>query len=513
MFQKFTRIRAKIIFALFSTTLILWLSFLYWINKRQESTMLNYLRHQAEGIYNTVILSRHWIASRGGIYVKTEDGYRLITPSHFVAELTEFAKNIFPYRIKIAVLNSQNPAHIPDEFEARAIKKIWDEKERAYWELVSQRNEKIFKYAAPLKFKSECRHCHMEYTQHTKGCISISFPATSVYRELAAGRIYTYLVSIGALTLIFTVIYLLLNTTVLSPLKKFITASEEVERGNLDARVNINSRDEWKLLADRFNSMIEKIAEHQRELEEKVQKATAELKKAYEELKRTERFKTEFFSNITHDLKTPITAIKGAADLLIRKENHPYGFIIMKNVEKLHRMVDDILDSTRLEHGQLELNREKGDIVALIEDTLFAVSPLAMEKEVEIDFDYSCNGRCTVSFDRAKLSRAIANILTNAIRFSPPKSRIRVALKEKKGFVHITVEDYGPGIPEKEKEKIFQKFYRGNNGGMGLGLFIAKGIVEAHGGKIWVSDPENHVGTVFNITIPKGSDEGAHPHN
>ncbi len=509
----FFKVRSKIIFTLLFTLLVLWFLFYIWINRRQETIMLNYLKHQAEGIYNTVILSRHWIASKGGIYVKMEGGgYKLITPSHFVAELTDFAKEIFPYKIKIAVLNSENPDHIPDQFEVEAINKIWKEKRRNYWKLVSTEEGKIFRFAAPLKFKSECQYFHFDYTEKTKGCVSVSFPATSVYRELMAGKIYMALFSILSLGFIFVVIYLLLNRLVLKPLKEFTTASEAVEAGNLNVRVNIDSKDEWGILAKRFNSMIEKIAAHQKELENKVKKATAELQKAYEELKQTERFKSEFFSNVTHDLKTPITAIKGAADLLIRKESNPYGQIIMKNVEKLSRMINDILDCTKLEYGQFELKKEKEDITDLIEDAIFTVSPLAMEKGINISFKNSLNGNSLLWLDRSKLSRAVVNILTNAIKFSPPNSSVNIEVKEKDNSIHISIEDYGPGIPDEEKDKVFQKFYKNSNDGMGLGLFIAKGIVEAHGGKIWISKP-GHRGTIFNILIPRGEDESQNSHS
>ncbi len=474
--------------------------------------MLNYLKHQAEGIYNTVILSRHWIASKGGIYIKQENQYKLVTPSHFVAELTDFAKEIFPYKIKITVLNSENPDHIPDKFEVEAINKIWKENRKNYWKLVSSENQKVFRFAAPLKFKSECQCCHFDYNERTKGCVSVSFPATPVYRELMAGKIYMAAFSIASLGFIFVVIYLLLNRMVLKPLREFTTASEAVEAGNLNVKVNIKSKDEWGILAKQFNSMIEKISAHQKELENKIKKATAELQKAYEELKQTERFKSEFFSNITHDLKTPITAIKGAADLLIRKEDNPYGHIIMKNVEKLSRMINDILDCTKLEYGQFELKKEKDDIIDLIEDVIFTVSPLAMEKGITINLQNNLNGNSVLWFDRSKLSRAIVNILSNAIKFSPQNSQVNIEIREQKDGVHILIEDYGPGIPDEEKDKVFQKFYKHTNEGMGLGLFIAKGIVEAHNGKIWISKP-GHKGTIFNILIPKGEYESKNTHS
>ena len=497
------KLRNKIVLAIFIPLLTMWLLFYIWINKRQENFILNYLKQQAEGIYNTVILTRHWISKKGGIYVKSgNSGYKLITPSHFVAELTNFAKNIFPYTIKIAVLNAENPDHIPDKFELKALKKIWNEHLPNYWELKEKNSQKIFRFAAPLKFKKECTYCHFNYSEKSKGCISISFPATPVYRELTVSKIYMGIFSIISLFFLFIIMYLLLNRLVLNPLNEFTTASAAIESGDLNARVNIKTNDEWQILADRFNSMIEKIALHQKELENRINKATKELQKAYEELKQTEKFKSEFFSNVTHDLKTPITAIKGAADLLVRKENSPYGHIIMKNVEKLSRMINDILECTNLEHGKIELRKKQDDIVDLMEDIIFTVQPLAMDKGVSIELVNNLNNDF-VSFDRGKLSRAIINIVTNAIKFSPEKGKVKISLNPQDNGLLISVEDYGPGIPEEEKEKVFDKFYRRAGNGMGLGLFIAKGIIEAHGGKIWISKPE-HRGTIFNIFLPKG---------
>ena len=481
----------------------LWFFFYYWIADNQEKTLKEHLKHQAEGIYHTIILTRHWISEKGGIYIKDNNTFQLITPSHFVAKLTEYTKKegVFPYRIKIAVLHPNNPQHAPDDFEKRALKVL--ENKDSYWEVQRSKNHTFFRFAAPLRFKRECTNCHTSYSGKVKGCVSISFPADKAIEKLHKDKIYMAVYSVSSFFLVFVLIYVLIDRLILNPLEKFHNASLRVEKGDLDVRVDINSKDEWGRFANQFNHMIKKVSAHQRELEHKINEAVAELQKAYEELKETERYRSEFFSNITHDLKTPITAIKGATELILRKdEKNPYANIIRKNVEKLSRMIDDILDCTKLEIGQLELKLEKTDVSELIEDIIFALEPLAQEKKIKLKVINSAQNTIVMA-DKNRLFRAIANLVNNSIKFSPKESEILITLKNEEGNLIISIEDFGPGIPEEEREKVFNKFYRGRNNkqGMGLGLSIAKGIVEAHGGEIWIDSP-NHPGVTFHIKLP-----------
>ncbi len=275
-----------------------------------------------------------------------------------------------------------------------------------------------------------------------------------------------------------------------------------------------NRRDEWQRLGVSFNRMVEKAVRHKRDLEREVEKAVRELSKAYEELKETERFKSELFSNITHDFKTPITAIKGAVDLIIRKEKeeNPYVNIIKKNVEKLSKMISDLLDCSLLESGQMELRREEGDLVEIVEDAVFMATPLAWEKGVKIDLE-KAGDYLPIILDENRISQVVLNLLDNALKFSSPYSRVMVRFFSQDGKAVVSVEDFGPGIPKEEWQMVFEKFYRGDGkdarGGVGLGLAICKRIVEAHGGEIWVSKP-HHKGIVFSFSLPgiQGEDSG-----
>ncbi len=257
--------------------------------------------------------------------------------------------------------------------------------------------------------------------------------------------------------------------------------------------------------------MVDRLARHQRELEVEVERATKELSRAYEELKETEKFRSEFFSNITHDLKTPITAIKEAVDLVVRKGRgkDPHVEIISKNTEKLSKMISDLLDCARLESGQLELMKEEGNLVGAVEEAVFMATSLAWTKGVTLSFERG-EEYLPVVFDGDRISQVLVNLLGNAIKFSPKGGQVVVRLTREDRWVVVSVEDHGPGIPDEEWDKVFQKFYRGGRGvsreGIGLGLAICKGIVEAHGGKIWISRP-THRGIVFSFSLPRGLKE------
>ncbi len=472
--------------------------------------MISELRHQALGIYHYIVLTRQWISSKGGVYIKENDEFERITPSAFTKALADFAARRVPYRLKIAVNNAQDPDHLPTEFEKQAILQFEKGEATVFSRLVQNDGHIWFNYAAPLVFENECVNCHSKkITTEVLGCISVSFPADTIYCAVTeTKRTFTaYLVV--SLVLMLSLLYLMLRKLVIAPLKSLKESSDRIEQGQLDVRVDLDASEEWAKVAGSFNRMVESLANQQKRLECEVEKAVSELSKAYEDLKQVERYKSEFFSNITHDLKTPITAIKGATELLEKRlDDTPkvraYLDIQKRNVQKLSAMVEDLLDCARIESGGLELHTEETDLAEVVEDAILMVTPIAMGKGVEIRYDVPRESM-VAPVDRVRLEQAISNLLSNAIKFSPKGYPVEVRLVAEDNNALISVEDYGPGISEEEQERVFQKFFRRSNEkaseGMGLGLAIAKGIVEAHGGRIWVSQPQ-HQGVILNISLP-----------
>ncbi|OAG28039.1 sensor histidine kinase [Thermodesulfatator autotrophicus] len=502
----FSVLGRKILLALLIIILSFWLFFIIWSVKEQKNFYLQQMRREAEAIYEFIVLTRKWISSKGGIYIRNGENFEKITPSHFTKELAAFAKpqNMI-FTFKVAVINTKTPYHIPDTFEKEAILTFQEKNIEEFWKLENDPENPLFRYAAPLEFQKVCSNCHTDIEDYQPpACISITLSAKPFLMELKKNYKNLIISSILITLLIFFSLCLLLNIFVLNNLNKFIKTAKEIEKGNLNARVNIKSKDEWQILSECFNSMIEKLLKHQEKLKEEVKKATQELYQAYSDLKKAEKYRSEFFSNITHELKTPVTAIKGTIELIERKGNIDQRQIeiIKKNIEKLAKMIKDLLDYSKIQSGQVELMKEENSILDTIEDAVLMVSPLANPKNIEIEL----KGKDSLAyFDHEKIQQVVSNLLVNAIKFSPPGEKIIVSVSENENKVIVSIEDFGPGIPEEEKEKVFQKFYRiakDQREGIGLGLAICKGIIESHGGQIWVEDPE-HPGCVFKFTLPK----------
>ena len=257
-------------------------------------------------------------------------------------------------------------------------------------------------------------------------------------------------------------------------------------------------------------------------LEKKVEERTGELNKsnmelaeALSRLKALDRMKSDFVSHVSHELRTPLAAIKGSVDNMldgitgmINDKQQQYLFRIRNNTDRLIRLINDLLDISRIESGKIKLRFQAVPIRDIIRDVKENLMPVAKEKDIEFAASDSEWNDLNVKADRDKLSQIFTNLLDNAIKFSKTGGRIEIVLSaQNDDFIKASVIDYGMGIPEKDKENVFEKFYQAHNDsdvkkkGTGLGLAITKSLVELHGGKIWVNSKEGE-GSDFSFTIP-----------
>ncbi|HEX2915621.1 MAG TPA: GAF domain-containing sensor histidine kinase [Chloroflexia bacterium] len=237
----------------------------------------------------------------------------------------------------------------------------------------------------------------------------------------------------------------------------------------------------------------------------------------YTQMKEVERMKEEFLSMITHDLKTPLTAIKMSAGLLeANLPNHqiPAPLLslvanISRNSERLSTLLTDLLDITRLEQGHLRLNIERIRVRDVVNVVVTTIAPLIEDKEQHLELDFPPKVHW-VNADRRRLEQVLVNLISNASKYSPAGGSITIQIRgdyERK-FITVKVADDGPGIPPEEAEKIFNRFYRraiheqtSETSGSGLGLSIARSLVELHGGKLWV-ESEVGKGSAFFVSLP-----------
>jgi len=245
-----------------------------------------------------------------------------------------------------------------------------------------------------------------------------------------------------------------------------------------------------------------------------------------EALKRSERLKSALLDAVTHDIRTPLTSIKASATLLLEdreandqteklssEEQNTMLRVITHGADRLDRFVEGIVDLARIEAGDMKLYRNWGAVDDIIDAALAQAEPLTRQHQIRVSVEDELP---VVRVDARAVAEVIYTLIDNASKYAPPDTLIVVkATRVADDMIEIAVEDQGPGIPAPLRERVFEKFYRatsngpagGHTGGIGMGLAIAKGIVEAHSGHIWIEDGTANRGARIVFTVPVGDDE------
>jgi signal transduction histidine kinase len=253
-------------------------------------------------------------------------------------------------------------------------------------------------------------------------------------------------------------------------------------------------------------------------LEEELRESYVKLENAFAELKENDEIKSEFISTASHELRTPITVINSYVEMFeggmlgelsgIQREKVA---IISSQIEHMIRLVEDMLDVSRLESKALKINKYLIRVDDIARKVLDDLSRLAGLKEQSVSL--TIEGELTpVQGDDRRIKQVFNNLLTNAIKYTPKKGKIEVIITDEPEDICVSIIDNGIGVAKKDQQRIFEKFYTGSgssltreSGRMGLGLAIAKGIIEAHEGRIWVAS-EVGKGSTFIFTLPKRYD-------
>ena len=238
-------------------------------------------------------------------------------------------------------------------------------------------------------------------------------------------------------------------------------------------------------------------------------------KKRYEKrLKELDKMKSDFVSNVSHELRTPLTSIKGSVDNMmdgltgqLNEKQSRYLTRIKSNADRLTRLINDLLDLSRIEAGKIDLNPAVLPLVVLAKEVAEGLRPVATEKLISLEVASADPGVIAWA-DRDKVTQVLINLIGNAVKFTPSHGEVRVTI-ERNGaeWVQTSVVDTGPGIPLEEANRIFDKFYqiahisKQKARGTGLGLAISKALVEMHGGRIWVESAVGR-GSTFSFTLP-----------
>lgn len=342
------------------------------------------------------------------------------------------------------------------------------------------------------------------------------------------------LVGVGVLfTLIFT-------RLLLFPIEKLVSATERVAKGELAPKVDIRSRDEIGDLAKAFNQMTLQIKESRDELEEKVEERTRqleenimelnrartstlktlrdlelakrELEKANLELKELDETRMKFIGIASHELKTPLTAIKSNVDFILSEKEgklpehlKSYLLTIQRNTNRIQTRMDHMLDLARIKLGRLYLQPERISLSEVVPLYVNEIKPVDKELSIEITIPDDL----FIYADKNGFHDIFINLLSNAFKYTMEGGRVSIMARQKENRTFLEIQDTGIGVPADKLQKIFEEFYQvegGKQGGAGLGLAITKRLVEEHGGKIW-AESQIGKGSTFYLALPTDTEK------
>jgi signal transduction histidine kinase len=268
------------------------------------------------------------------------------------------------------------------------------------------------------------------------------------------------------------------------PLRDMAQAAQMMARGDYRQRVQVRSRDEVGQLAGTFNRMAG-------------------------EMEGLERLRRDLVANVSHELKTPLSALRAHLENLsdgVEEANPALLQVMLEQSERLSRLVDELLELSRLESGERPLELEPIRLAPLVERVVKEIEVARPDRRVEIRNEVPSD-LPAVEADRQRIHQLLFNLLDNAHRFTPPGGVVSIRAARENGSCEVSVEDTGPGIPAEHLPLVFERFYRvdpsrsRDDGGTGIGLAIARSVVEAHGGRIWAESSLGG-GSTFRFVLP-----------
>jgi signal transduction histidine kinase len=301
--------------------------------------------------------------------------------------------------------------------------------------------------------------------------------------QIRRGKIEIAGILLLAAILLSFLIAVIIQTYISRRLLNLVNTMQRVSKtGNYDQQITDSGKDEISFLVREFNNLLQEVKQNQQR-------------------------KDEFIGIASHELKTPLTSVKGYTELLNmiedKQPNKQYVQKVLDNVIKLEKLVQDLLDVSKIQSGQLELTMKKFDVDQLIDETIASVQMISGTHSITRE---NHTGHILVSGDRQRIEQVLTNLLSNAIKYSPGENQVSVSSSKTDKDVIIKIRDYGIGVAKDERQNIFERFYRAKGtsitiSGFGLGLYICRDIIKRHKGKIWVEE-EGDKGSAFYFSLP-----------
>ncbi len=324
-----------------------------------------------------------------------------------------------------------------------------------------------------------------------------------IYQRGRTNIAYLILAIVGVGLVVGVVAMLVIEKWVLSRLTRLSKSVSNIgESGDLSTRVSMEGRDEVSKLADTIDVMTETLEQSSKTLQEK-----------NEQLEEANRAKSEFLAHMSHELRTPLNVIMGFSELMldgvpgkVSKEQRQCLNDIWGGGQHLLGLVNDILDLSKIESGKMELKLRDIELPGVIKSLRSEIMPMLAPRKQGLDIKVE-KGLPLVRADKAKVTQVLLNLLSNSSKFTPDGSKLKIEVVRENNWCRVSVIDNGIGIKQEDQERIFEPFCQLDSAlekeerGTGLGLTIARQIVEKHGGRIWV-ESEYGKGSRFSFTLP-----------
>jgi len=278
-----------------------------------------------------------------------------------------------------------------------------------------------------------------------------------------------------------------LSRSVIAPVHAMSLATQSIADGHYDKRVQVQGEDELAWLATRFNQMAEKLDQ-------------------------VESMRRRLIADVSHELRTPLTAIKGSMEGLmdgVLPATNETFFQIHAEANRLNRLVDDLQELSRVEARAYELDLQPLDVVLLAKTVAKHLAPQFESKHISLNLELESDLPYALA-DEDRAVQVLTNLTGNALQYTPEDGKVTISVRQMKNEVQISVHDTGIGLPTEHLPQVFDRFYRvaksrsrNAGGGSGIGLTIARALVEAHGGRIWVESLGEGRGSTFTFTLKK----------
>ena len=322
-------------------------------------------------------------------------------------------------------------------------------------------------------------------TEKIKGVMVLTYSTNDIRQSL--DKMVNISRILNTILIILVICYAIFtNSKLIKPFRKIKDSIELISSGHFDQKLSIDGYTETENISESFNHMVGKF-------------------------KKLEESRQEFVSNVSHELKTPITSIKVLADSLLMQEDvspelyREFLTDIVEEIDRESKIINDLLTLVKMDKTSADLNIEPVNINDMIEHILKRLRPLAARKNIELVLESF--RPVTAEIDEMKLTLSISNLVENAIKYNVLDGWVHISLNSDHQYFYVKVSDSGIGIPQEEHEQVFERFYRVDKtraretGGTGLGLSITKSIILMHRGAIKIHSKEGE-GTTFTLRIP-----------